>query len=68
MRLADHAETAALAATAALALSVVGMMLVIGGVLVSGLFLPGVILIGIGMIAFIAAAVLHARNHPPDAA
>ena len=62
MRLADHA------ATTALTLSVVGMMLVIGGVLVSGLFLPGVVLIGIGMIAYIAAAVLQARNHPTDAA
>lgn len=62
MRLADHAVTAALA------LSVVGMMLVIGGVLVSGLFLPGVVLISISMIAYIAAALLQARNHSSDAA
>lgn len=41
----------------ALTISVVGMMLVIASVLTSGLFLPGVVLIGIGILKFAAAAV-----------
>lgn len=56
MRFAAHAVTAALV------LSVVGMMLVIGSVLASGLFLPGVVLIGVSMIGYLAAGVLHARD------
>jgi hypothetical protein len=49
------------AVDAALALSVAGMMLVIGGVLTSGLFLPGVVLIALGLIGFVVVAVLSAR-------
>ena len=44
---------------AALTLSVVGMMLVIGGVLTRGLFLPGVVLLVLGLVGWAAAAVLH---------
>lgn len=44
----------------ALAFSVLGMMLVIAGVLTSGLFLPGVVLIGVGILKFAAAAVFAA--------
>jgi hypothetical protein len=47
------------AVLAAVVLSVVGMMLVVGGVLVTGLFLPGVVLIGMGLLVFVLAAVLH---------
>lgn len=50
------------AATAAIALTVIGMMLVVGGVLVTGLFLPGAILIAISMIGYAAAGVLEARE------
>lgn len=50
------------AVTAAVALTVIGMMLVVGGVLVTGLFLPGAILIGISMIAYAAAGVLQVRG------
>jgi hypothetical protein len=56
--------TMPLGAIAATALCVVGMMLVIGGVLVTGLFLPGVGLIGLGGVAFAVAAVL-ATVRPP---
>jgi hypothetical protein len=44
---------------AALAMTTIGMMLVIGGILATGLFLPGVVLIGLGIATFAAAAVLH---------
>lgn len=46
----------------ALTLSVIGMMLVIGGVVTSGLFLPGVVLIGLGLIGFVVAAALTLRG------
>lgn len=46
----------------ALAFSVLGMMLVIAGVLTSGLFLPGVVLIGVGILKFAAAAVFAAAG------
>lgn len=52
---------------AALALTVVGMMLVVAGVLAAGLFLPGAVLIGIGLAGFAAAAVLHAAGRRSDA-
>jgi hypothetical protein len=48
----------------AIAVSVVGMMLVVAGVIAEGFFLPGVVLIVIGMIGFAAAAVLHAIAAP----
>ena len=51
---------------AALALTVVGMMLVVAGVLAAGLFLPGAVLIGIGLAGFAAAAVLHATSAGSD--
>jgi hypothetical protein len=57
---AAGARTARLAVLAAILLTVLGMMLVIGGVLMTGLFLPGVVLIGIGLLAFAVAAVLEA--------
>ena len=53
------------AVTAALALSVLGMMLVIGGVLTAGLFLPGVVLIGLSLVGYVAAAVLQVRQADP---
>lgn len=61
MRLGAHAVTAALA------LNVVGMMFVIGGVLAPGLFMPGVVMIGASMIGYLAAGVLHARDHTTGA-
>lgn len=57
-----------LAVMAALVLSVIGMMLVIGGVLIAGLFMPGVVLIGIGIAAFAVAGVLHAAAGPRERA
>jgi hypothetical protein len=45
-------------AAAGTALLVAGMMLVIGGVLTTGLFLPGVFVIGLGLLVFAAAGVL----------
>jgi hypothetical protein len=56
-----HADPAVLAG---IGLTGFGMMLVIGGVLATGLMLPGVVLIGIGMLAFAAAAVLHGLRRP----
>ena len=49
------------AVLAAVSLTVLGMMLVVGGVLVTGLFMPGAVLITIGMVAFAVAGVLHVR-------
>lgn len=43
----------------ALTASVAGMMLVIGGVLTRGLFLPGVVLLVLGLVGWAAAGVLH---------
>lgn len=57
-------ERAELAAFAGIALSVIGMMLVVAGVVTSGLFLPGVVLIGLSALAFAAAGLLHALE--PD--
>lgn len=62
MRFAAHAVTVAIV------LSVVGMMLAIGSVLAAGLFLPGVVMIGVSMIGYLAAAVLRARDHTTGAA
>jgi hypothetical protein len=53
-------SAAALVVYAAIATSVIGMMLVVAGVVATGFFLPGVILIGIGMLTFGAGAVLYA--------
>ena len=44
----------------AVAMTVLGMMLVIASVLTAGLFLPGAVLIVIGMLKFGAAAVFSA--------
>jgi hypothetical protein len=52
---------------AAIALTTVGMLLVIGGILITGLFLPGAVLIGLGMAAFAAAAVLEVTGRDDDA-
>jgi hypothetical protein len=41
------------------------MMLVVAGVISTGFFLPGVVLIGIGMVGFAAAAVLDAVPGAP---
>ncbi|CAN5719253.1 hypothetical protein BH23GEM10_BH23GEM10_18040 [soil metagenome] len=54
----SRSDVAELVATSAVAACVVGMMLVIGGVIASGLFLPGVVVIGLGLVVFGAAAVL----------
>lgn len=52
------------AVTAAIVLTVLGMMLVVGGVIVTGLFLPGAILIAVSMIGYAVAAVLQVRGAP----
>lgn len=44
---------------AALAVAIVGMMLVIAGVLAPGLFLPGVVLLALGLLGFAVAGVLE---------
>jgi hypothetical protein len=49
---------AALAAYTGVALTVCGMMLVIAGTLAAGLFLPGIVLLVVGMIAFAVAGLL----------
>lgn len=66
---ADHVSTARdtsgiadVAVLLAVTLAVLGMMLVIAGVLVTGLFMPGAVLIAIGMLAFAVAGVLHVRE------
>jgi hypothetical protein len=51
---------AALALHAAIVITTLGMMLVVAGVITTGLFLPGVLLIGIGLLVFAVAAVLSA--------
>lgn len=50
--------TAPVVLLAAMTLAVAGMMLVIGGVLSAGLFLPGVVLIVLSLVAFATAGVL----------
>lgn len=50
-----NAPATALGATTLL---IAGMMLVIAGVLTTGLFLPGVVLIGLGLLGCAAAAML----------
>ena len=47
----------------AVTLSVLGMMLVIASVLTSGLFLPGVVLIVVGVLKFAGAAVFSALGY-----
>jgi hypothetical protein len=54
-----------LLALAALGVSVIGMMFVVAGVISTGFFLPGAVLIGIGMIGFAASAVLAALSSRP---
>jgi hypothetical protein len=49
---------AALAAYSGVVLTVFGMMLVIAGTLAAGLFLPGIVLLAAGMIAFAASGLL----------
>jgi hypothetical protein len=56
---------AALATYAGIGLTVLGMMLVIAGTIATGLFLPGVVLLGAGMIAFAVAAVLPLLQRAP---
>lgn len=58
---------ATLAAYAGVALTVFGMMLVIGGTLAAGLFLPGIVLLAAGMIAFAAAGLLPLFHRKPRA-
>ncbi|HSJ25578.1 MAG TPA: hypothetical protein VK929_12965 [Longimicrobiales bacterium] len=45
---------------AAIVVTGIGMMLVVAGVVATGFFLPGVILIGVGVLGFAAGAILHA--------
>jgi hypothetical protein len=52
-------EPGVLAIAAAIGLLCGGMALAVAGVIVAGLFLPGVILIALGMVACAAAAVLR---------
>lgn len=59
---------AALVVAAAVTLTVIGMMLVIGGVLATGLFMPGAVLIAIGMVGFAAAGVLQVVVGTPGTA
>lgn len=61
MKLPELVLYAAIAATTA------GMMLVVAGVMATGLFLPGVVVIGLGMIgvAVAAALALVAGRQPP---
>jgi hypothetical protein len=56
---------AALAAYIGVTLTVSGMMLVIGGTLAAGLFLPGVVLLAAGMIAFAVAGLLPLFQRAP---
>lgn len=49
-------------AYAGVALSIVGMMLVIAGVIAAGLFLPGVVILAVGMLAFAAAGLVPALH------
>jgi hypothetical protein len=51
---------AALVLHAAIVITTLGMMLVVAGVVTTGLFLPGVLLIGFGLLVFAVAAVLSA--------
>lgn len=50
----------------AVALSIIGMMLVVAGVVATGFFMPGVVLIGVGIVGFAAGALLYAFG-PRDA-
>ena len=56
---------AALIAYLGVTLTVAGMMLVIGGTLVAGLFLPGIVLLAAGMIAFVVAGLLPLFQRAP---
>jgi hypothetical protein len=58
---------AVLAVYAGIALTVFGMMLVIAGTLATGLFLPGIVLLGAGMVAFAVAGVLPLFQRAPRA-
>jgi hypothetical protein len=55
-----------LAAYAGVMLTVIGMMLVIAGTLAAGLFLPGIVLLAAGMIAFALAGVLPLFRRTPQ--
>jgi predicted tellurium resistance membrane protein TerC len=51
---------AALVAYAAVVLSVIGMMLVVAGVVATGFFLPGVVVVTLGLAALAVGGVLQA--------
>jgi hypothetical protein len=48
------------------ALCIIGMMLVIAGVIATGLFLPGVFVLVVGMLAFAAAGLLPLFKRTSD--
>jgi hypothetical protein len=56
---------AAFAAYAGVVLTVGGMMLVVGGTLAAGLFLPGIVVVATGMIAFAVAGLLPLFQRTP---
>jgi hypothetical protein len=47
-------------AAGALVVTIIGMMLVVAGVVATGFFLPGVVVVGLGMLGFAAAALAAA--------
>jgi predicted tellurium resistance membrane protein TerC len=53
-------HAAALVAYAAVVLSVIGMMLVVAGVVATGFFLPGVVVVTLGLAALVVGGVLQA--------
>ena len=59
--------TARLLWMAAVAAVVVGTVLVFGSVTVAGLFTPGVVLIDVGLLLALAAALVPAPSPPPAA-
>lgn len=59
--------TARLPWMAAVAAVVVGTVLVFGSVTVGGLFMPGVVLIDVGLLLALAAALVPARAPRPTA-
>jgi hypothetical protein len=61
-------DPAVLAIAAGVGLLCAGMALAIGGVVVPGLFLPGAIIIALGILACGAAAVLRLLAAPADEA
>jgi hypothetical protein len=60
-------DRAVLAIAAGVGLLCAGMALAIAGVVVPGLFLPGAVLTGLGMLACFAAALLRLAASPAEA-